>query len=598
MHIAHIGKKGQIARRGFTFEQYAFQGLLSIAIKARRDLAVASLLSFRGGGTVREHMSQWSVRDAACTLWRESFCGHWVVCAFVGLVLCAAEGAFAQGASARWARGLGGTEDDYGWGVAVDAAQNVYASGNFTVRGDFGSTNFTSYGGLDIFLAKYDRHGNPLWATHAGGVVNDHGRAVAADASGNVYLAGHFWEAATFGGTNVTGRGADDLFLAKLDSSGRWLWCATAGGVNTDEGHSVAVDAPGNCFVAGVFAGSASFGTNAVMSKGQADVAVAKADGFGQWVWAKSFGGTGIDDARGVIADAEGNCYVTGHFSGAADFGATNMTSRGGTDIFVAKFRADGELAWAQQAGGPELDEGHAVALDAAGNLYVTGAFAATADLFGTNLFAPGIGGAMDFFLVKLDAAGKLLWVQRSTGTSQEAGNALAIDAEGNVHVSGLFVGTASFGSQRLMSTSGQADVFFVKYNPAGDLVWIFQSGGPAYASANSVGVDAEGSVYGTGFFRSGTTFGGIIITNKGVGRDAFVARVDGPPRLRVTASDAQAVLSWPAWASGYRLEGAPGVSNRITWATVTNEPTVSGENLRLPQAISEQRRFFRLRAP
>jgi hypothetical protein len=106
----------------------------------------------------------------------------------------------------------------------------------------------------------------------------------------------------------------------------------------------------------------------------------------------------------------------------------------------------------------------------------------------------------MDVFLVKLDADGQPIWFQRGTGSSHDAGNAIGLDAEGDVYVSGLFVGSASFGSQRLTSTSGQADVFFVKYNRDGDFLWAFQAGGPAYMSGNGLGVDSEGSVYGTGF--------------------------------------------------------------------------------------------------
>jgi hypothetical protein len=516
----------------------------------------------------------------------------------VVLVHGAVNGAFAQGASARWARGIGGAEDDYGWAVAVDSERSIYVTGYFTGMAGFGPTNFPNYGGLDIFLVKCDRNGNPMWVTHAGGVTNDQGRDIATDASGSVYLTGNFRETGAFGGTNVVSRGADDLFIAKLDSSGRWLWCSTAGGVNTDEGHSVAVDAAGNCYVAGLFFGSAFFGTNTVSSNGQADMVVAKADTTGQWLWARSFGGPGIEDTRGAAVDAQGNCYVTGHFNGTADFGGTNVTSRGGSDIFMARFSTDGGLIWVQQAGGSEADEGHAVALDAAGNVYVTGGFAGTANLFGTNQVAPGIGGSMDFFVVKLDSEGRLSWVQRSTGLSQEGGNALAIDAEGNVHVSGLFVGSASFGSQRLMSTSGQADVFFATYSRTGDLLWVFQSGGPAYMSANGIAVDSGGSVYGTGFYRSASTFGGLSLTNAGFGRDAFVARVDGPPQLRMTAVSTQVLVSWPGWASGYQLERTSDLSDRKTWTAVTNAPEIQGENRQIPQSASEQRRFFRLRRP
>jgi hypothetical protein len=131
--------------------------------------------------------------------------------------------------------------------VATDAARNVYVAGYFTVFARVGPTNFTSYGGSDIFLVKHDHNGNPLWATRAGGATNDQGRAVVTDAAGDVFLTGHFRGTGTFGGSNIVSIGAEDVFLSKLDSSGRWLWTSQAGGTNTDEGRSLAIDGAGNC---------------------------------------------------------------------------------------------------------------------------------------------------------------------------------------------------------------------------------------------------------------------------------------------------------------------------------------------------------------
>jgi len=489
-------------------------------------------------------------------------------------------------------------DDDYGWSVATDAARDVYVAGYFTVLARVGPTNFMSYGGTDIFLVKYDRNGNPLWGTRAGGATNDQGRAVITDAAGDVYLTGHFRGAGTFGATNIVSRGAEDLFLAKLDSSGQWLWTSTAGGTNTDEGRGLAIDRDGNCYAAGIFFGSAVFGTNAVTSRGQTDVVIAKSSAAGEWLWASSFGGAAFDEARGIAATAAGECYVTGFFNGTAEFPGTNLVSRGGSDIFVAKFGTNGDLLWVQQAGGTNADEGHAVALDAAGNLHLTGGFAVTANIFGIDVSAQGFVGSMDAFFAKLDADGKLIWLQRGTGLNHDSGNAIALDAEGNVYASGLFVDSASFGSQRLTSTSGQADVFFVKYTRAGNFLWAFQAGGTAYMSGNGLGIDSEGSAYGTGFYRFSTTVGGLTLTNNNFARDAFIVRVDGPPRLRVAPLGSQLAVSWPAWANGYQLQSSAGIGGTNVWTTVTNVPASQGEERQVVPDVSGRRRFFRLRNP
>ncbi len=543
-------------------------------------------------------MSQWSLPDAACTLSSRSFSVARTLFVFIVTTQAMTPDVVGQGASARWARGVGGVDDDYGWSVATDAARNVYVAGYCAALARVGPSNFMSHGGSDIFLTKYDHNGNPLWARRAGGATNDQGRAVITDAAGGVYLAGHFRGAGTFGASNIVSRGADDLFLSKLNASGDWLWTSTAGGTNIDEGRSIAIDGAGNCYVTGVFFGSAGFGTNVVTSRGQSDVVIAKTSAGGEWLWAKSFGGAAFDESWGVTATAAGECYVTGFFNGTAEFPGTNLVSRGGSDIFVAKFGANGDLLWVQQAGGTNIDQGHAVVLDVAGNLHVTGGFSVTADIFGTNVSAQGFPGTMDAFFVKLDGDGKPIWFQRGSGASQDSGHAIALDAEGNVYVSGLFVGSASFGDQRLMSTSGQSDVFFVKYSRDGNFLWAFQAGGPAYMSGNGLGVDSEGSAYGTGFYRSNTSIGGLALTNSSSGRDAFVVRVDGPPRLRISSSATQVVVAWPAWANSYQLQSSAGIGSTNLWASVTNLPAILGEERQVAPGTAGQRRFFRLRNP
>jgi putative cell wall-binding protein len=188
-------------------------------------------------------------------------------------------------------------------------------------------------------------------------------------------------------------------------------------------------------------------------------------------VWARAFGGTGTDDSFGVAVDAAGNVHTTGSFEGTVDFdpgsGVSNLTSAGDTDVFVSKLDADGNLVWARAFGGANFDQGFGVAVDAAGNVHTTGRFAGTAD------FDPGSGvanltsaGIDDVFVSKLDSAGNLVWAHAFGGTSFDEGRGVAVDAAGNVHTTGWFVGTADFdpgSGVANLTSAGSADVFVSK---------------------------------------------------------------------------------------------------------------------------------------
>jgi hypothetical protein len=246
---------------------------------------------------------------------------------------------FAQNEDWIWANQAGGTSYDYGYGIAVDDNGNSYVTGYFSSIATFGNTTLTSSSSeyADIFVAKLDSSGNWLWAKKAGGTSWDHGYGIAVDAKGNSYVTGYFYGSATFGTTTLTSSGSYDIFVAKMDSNGNWLWVKQAGGTNEDGGISIAINANGNSYITGVFEESATFGTTTLTSSGSQDIFVAKLDINGNWLWAKQAGGTGYDDGCGIAVDANGNSYVTGYFYGNAIFGTTTLTSSSASDIFVAK---------------------------------------------------------------------------------------------------------------------------------------------------------------------------------------------------------------------------------------------------------------------
>ncbi len=136
-----------------------------------------------------------------------------------------------------------------------------------------------------------------------------------------------------------------------MDSNGNWLWAKQAGGTSEEWGIGVAVDSNGNSYVTGFYQESATFGTITLTSSGGNDIFVAKLDSNGNWLWAKQAGGTSYDEGVSIAVDTNGNSYVTGDFSGSATFGTTTLTSSGEGDIFVAKMDISGNWLWAQQAG-------------------------------------------------------------------------------------------------------------------------------------------------------------------------------------------------------------------------------------------------------
>jgi len=292
------------------------------------------------------------------------------------------------------------------------------------------------------------------WVEQAGGIGNDYGRSITIDSSGNSYITGYFYGTASFGSTTLTttGSGAVDIFVAKLDSSGNWLWAKQAGGNNWDVGFGIATDSSGNSYVTGFFAESASFGSTTLTSSGGEDIFVAKLDSSGNWLWAKQAGGTSPDYGWGIAIDSSGNSYVTGYFEGTASFGTTNLTSSGVQDIFIAKLDSSGNWLWVKQAGGNNWDVGFGIATDSSGNSYITGLFAEFASFGSTTLTSSG---QDDIFVAKLDNNGNWLWVKQAGGISSDEGFAITTDSSENSYVTGYYQGTASFGSIELTSSGG-----------------------------------------------------------------------------------------------------------------------------------------------
>jgi len=283
--------------------------------------------------------------------------------------------------------------------IATDGSGNSIVTGSFFGTATFGDTTLTTAGSRDIFIAKYVGDGNFLWVEQAGGGASDEGFAIATDGSGNSIVTGHFSGTATFGDTTLTSAGSRDIFIAKYDGDGNFLWVEQAGGTDGPFGGAIATDGSGNSIVTGWFRGTATFGDTTLTSAGSGDIFIAKYDGEGNFLWVEQAGGTDSDLGLAIATDGSGNSIVTGDFSGTATFGDITLSSAGSEDIFIAEYDGDGNFLRVRQAGGTNTETGAAIATDASGNSIVTGEFRGTATFGDTTLTTAG---SSDIFIAKL----------------------------------------------------------------------------------------------------------------------------------------------------------------------------------------------------
>ena len=402
-----------------------------------------------------------------------------------------------------WNTFLGGAGGDSGKAIAVDGNGNVYVAG--TSNATWGSPLRVFSGGIDPFgyaitdayVAKLDNTGQLVWNTFLGGDGSDYGNGIAVDGNGNVYVTGLSY--ATWGNPLRAFSDGADAFVAKLDNTGQLVWNTFLGGADYDGGGGIAVDGRGNVYVAGsssstwgnplrAFSGSGNSGGDAFPWSG-GDAFAAKLDNTGQLVWNTFLGGSGGDYGNGIAVDGSGNVYVTGYST--ATWGSpqrafslsNNHITDSTIDAFAAKLDNTGQLVWNTFLGGAAGysyrfadDYGNAIAVDRNGNVYVTGDSEAT---WGSPLRA--FGGGYDGFVAQLDNTGQLMWNTFLGGDGSDGGSGIAVDGSGIVYVAG---GSDVTWGSPLRAYSGGSDAFVAKL-------------GNGVSTATAVTANANPATYG-----------------------------------------------------------------------------------------------------
>ncbi|MFX1532614.1 MAG: SBBP repeat-containing protein, partial [Promethearchaeota archaeon] len=345
---------------------------------------------------------------------------------------------------------LGGSADDEGRGIAIDRSGNSYIIG-FTNSSDFPMKNAynSTYGGnRDVFITKINSTGNGLeFSTYLGGSDDDHGQAITVDAGGNSYITGYtnsinFPNQTAY---NNTYGGNTDAFVAKLNSTGDGLIFSTfLGGSGPDYAYGIAIDTVNNTYVTGS-TDSSNFPTPVgynTSSNGDIDVFVTKFNSTGNGVVFSTYLGGGDKDYGDAIAvDKNGYSYITGR-TDSLNFPTTpnayQNVSGGNTDTFVTKlFPAGTQLRFSTYLGGSGNDQAWDIAIDAAGNSYITGQ-TASSNFPTKKAYNSSLSGSIDAFMTKLNVTGTgLSFSTFLGGSSSEVGEGIGVDTNGDSYITG-----------------------------------------------------------------------------------------------------------------------------------------------------------------
>ncbi|MEP6591550.1 MAG: hypothetical protein ABJC19_10245 [Gemmatimonadota bacterium] len=419
----------------------------------------------------------------------------------------------------------------------------------------------------------------PLLPFRIGAFGDDYAKAVAVDAGGNGFVVSSFSGTVDFDPSTAArskiSQGGSDMALAKYKRDGSLSWALSFGGPGADIPYDVKLTTGGAAYIAGYQSGGVLCNGKVVPNGGGRDAFIARVSVLGVCDWAIGIGGTLDDEARNLVVEPNGDVVVTGLFRGSVDFdpgaGTAILISRGGSDIFVARYGPDGSFKQVVQAGGVEDDVGAALARSPDGDIIVGGEFRGTAT-FGSPA-APLLlvsAGENDYFVARLAASLGLQWAIRGGGTGADliGPNGIALDPNGTIIVAGNFSGVADVDPSPgtvLLTSFGLTDVFVVRYDGAG--VWsglARRFGGSGSDGVQSVAIDATGNLYLAGWFQGSVDFdpgAGVKVVNalgSTGAADGYVLSLDPGAEFRwvdqigaVIAGDANFTI-----ASGVGLSG------------------------------------------
>lgn len=405
-----------------------------------------------------------------------------------------------------WAISAGGFAYDNSRDVVTDNSGNIFITGSYDVFADFGDTTLVTET-ENVFIAKLDGDGNFLWAKSVLNFGTLEVVTITLDNSGNIIIAGNF--AGRFqieSGEEFLSSGGFDVFIIKYTPDGDFVWLNQFGGVEDNYVNDISTDTFNNIYFTG-YNNSPTSGSNQIYT--------ASFNESGVFQWQRSTIGIGFyDKGTGICVNNMNNIFVTGAFGDTKIFESSNaltqdtVVSNGITDIFLAKYDLSGNLMWVQNVDNPDYDEGAKLSADVNGDIVLTGLTSATS---GVNVY-----------LAKYSEGGSLIWETLLTFFPYNVYPKMALDNAGNISV--IFLSTLGDNSN-----SGLGEIYFSRVNNQGVHLWTTNYGSFDFDDPGDVDIDINGDIVLSGGYSVEGFFGDTTLISIQASRDVFVTKVAAP---------------------------------------------------------------------
>ena len=430
-------------------------------------------------------------------------------------------------AQSVWTRRAGGASTDLANSLWVDAAKNVFVTGSISGQAKFHKTEISSRGGGDIYVAKYNPAGVPLWVKTFGGKLDDFANAITGDPEGNLYLTGIFTDTAYFEGQPLEAKGTD-LFVLKLNPRGQLQWVKRLETNGTAIAQCIAVTDQGGVYVGGLFSGQ--YNKKIARQMGQTDGFVAKLSWQGELSWTKIMGGAGFDEVNMLSTDPWGRVLAAGVFDNAMYVEDTEIRGYSSKSAFAIRMEATGNVLWSRGLSGSDAQSQIADATtDLAGNVYLTGKFSGETQ-FGDQVMVSK--GQTDVFVCSINSKGQFNWASSMGGS--EVDDALSIQISPNekfLLVSGSYNKFLENGKKSIQAEYDN-QIFMSRWDTRGNLDDLRKEDLNSVFHCAGKKLDAAGNLWLCGSFSEKTSFGKTNFVSAGE-EDLFITALYDPKVAR-----------------------------------------------------------------
>jgi len=433
-----------------------------------------------------------------------------------------------QDVELEWAIQLGGSQLDVATNVCLDNQGNVIVGGYYEGRIDVDPGSGYQYlehvDDRDAYIAKLNPSGDLIWAIGLVGQVDNGIREIKGDAAGFIYVLGSFYGTIDMDPSEedlvFNSKGESDVFIGKFDPNGHLVWAREIGNEKYNFCNAFMMDDLGNLFISSNFSRTLDCDpdegiVNLTSFNDRYDFFLLKLNADGQFVWVKHFKGESYENAISIDMDSNGNIYLAGYFYQNIDLDpgieSSMFYSQGEDDAFICKLDSNGDLIWANSMGGDGDDNAGHLTLDSFGNFYISGSYDNSIDLDpGLNEFEIG-GSVYSGYIAKYSQDGDFIWARNIASAPSAYIYDMKIDPQGNIMATGYFRGDRDFDPSDeeyvLNNASSMEDIFVLRLNESGQLIWAKAFVGIGQDYGHSIAIDDEGNIFTAGGFGNSVDF-------------------------------------------------------------------------------------------